>query len=121
MRRQCGAVLDEQGTCVSLCAADNHGSGNAWYNARYIFKAFPASAVSARNMIHIFYTSKRPSVNAGISVGEGESDPMPRTGLGTLPSHCRVSDEKHCMAPRGAEEGTVLRTCSHTPISDSTS
>lgn len=121
MRRQCGAVLDEQRTCVSQCAADNHGSGNAWCKARYIFKAFPAPAVSAKNMIYIFYTSKRPSVNAGTSVEEGESDPMPRTSLGTLPSHCHVSDEEHYTTPRGAEEGTLLRTWSHTPISDSTS
>lgn len=92
MHRQRGAVLDEQRTCVSQRAADNHGSGIVWCKARYIFKAFPGSAVSARNTIHIFYMSKRPSVNAVTSVGEGESDPMPRTGVEMLPGHCLVSE-----------------------------
>lgn len=89
MHRQRGAVLDEQRTCVSWRAADNHGSGIVRCKARYIFKAFPASAVAARNMIHIFYTSKRPSVNAVTSVEEWESDPKPKTGVEALPSHCQ--------------------------------
>ena len=96
MHRQRGAVLDEQRTCVSQCAADNRGLGIAWCKARYIFKALPASAVSARNMIHIFCTSKRPIVSAVTSAGEGKSDPMPRTHVEVLPGHCHVSDEEQC-------------------------
>lgn len=96
MHRQHGAVLDEQRTRVSQCAADNCRSGVAWCKGRYKFKAFSASAVSARNVIHIFYTSKRPSVNAVMSAGEGESDPMPRTGVQALPSSYWVSDEEQC-------------------------
>lgn len=61
-----------------------------------MFEAFSASAVSARNVIRIFYTPKRPSVNAVTSVGEGESDPMPRTGVQALPSRCCVGDEEQC-------------------------
>lgn len=98
MRRRRGAVLDEQRTCVCRGAADNHGSGIVRCKARCIFKAFPASAVSARNMIHIFYTAKRPSVNAVTSAGEGESGLMARTGVEVLPSHCHVSDkEQHTL------------------------
>lgn len=52
--------------CVSQCAADDCASSNAWCKVRYTesLKAFPASTVSARNMIHVFCMSKRPSVNA---------------------------------------------------------
>lgn len=48
MRRQRGAVLDEHRTCASQCDADDCGSGVARCKARYVLKAFPSSAVSAR-------------------------------------------------------------------------
>lgn len=99
MHRERGAVLDEQRTCVSQRAADDRGSGITWCKARYIFKAFPASAVSARNMTHVFYASKRPSVNAVTSAGEGESDPLLRTSVEMLPGHRCVSGEERCTLP----------------------
>lgn len=117
MHRQRGAVLDEQSTCVSQCAADRCRSGIGWCKARYIFKVFLASVLSARNMMHIFSTSKKHAVNAVISAGEGESDPMPRTGVKVLASHCSVSDEEQYTlhSSHDAEEEVVLRNYSNTP------
>lgn len=107
---------------VSQCAADSCGSAMAWCKARYILKAFPASALSARSMIHAFYISSRPRINAVTSAGEGELDPMPRTphpgpvwkcSVVTAISVTRIS--AHCLAPHDAEEETVLRTCANAP------
>lgn len=55
MHRQRGAVLDEQRTCVSQHVAEGCGSGVLWCKAWYVFKAFPASATFAKNLMHISY------------------------------------------------------------------
>lgn len=109
----------------SQCAADSCGSAMAWCKARYIFKAFPASPLSARGMIHTFYISKRPRINAVTSAGEEELDPIPRTPCSGPVLKCSVITaisviriSAHCMAPHDAEEVTVLRICANTPITD---
>lgn len=62
--------------------------------------------------------SKRPNVNAVMSVGVGESDAMTRTGVEVFAATAVsvMKSSARCTAPRDAEEETVLRTCSNAPI-----